>query len=122
MICYPLGLACVCFPLLASATSTTLSSPEKGVLCDQYLCASAKEGVSLPLTQKYLGEQRASTLREQGQFDHTTFTFDNGTYCDITAKKCYVDRYYDENGKHSAESQDATQQLFGDARWLLYPK
>uniref|UniRef100_A0A3B0M5Y3 Uncharacterized protein n=1 Tax=Arsenophonus endosymbiont of Trialeurodes vaporariorum TaxID=235567 RepID=A0A3B0M5Y3_9GAMM len=55
-----------------------LTSPEPNVLCDRYICADRIEGVSVSLTEKYLGKIQAKRLLSQGSFDKTAFTFDNG--------------------------------------------
>ncbi|MGF6604865.1 hypothetical protein P3T23_009621 [Paraburkholderia sp. GAS448] len=91
----------------------TLRSPEPGVLCDRYLCASDK-GVSRKLTVKYLGKRAATNLFSQGDFDRTQFTFANGIFCDVKERLCREDRYYGGNGQRSgAVSRKYTELLFG---------
>ncbi|MBG5883211.1 MULTISPECIES: YcgJ family protein [Providencia] len=108
------GFAIAALPMLASAQSTSaLKSPEKNVLCDKYVCVSAKEGVSVALTKKYLGDKRAKAIEQGGDFDKTAMTFANGIFCDINEQKCHVDRYFEADGKRSAESKEYTQKLFG---------
>lgn len=88
-------------------------SPAPGVLCDQYICADAQQGVSDKLTERYLGHAQVKNLRKMGKFNRQAFTLANGIHCDINDKKCYVDRYFDAQGQHSAVSQHYTQLLFG---------
>lgn len=108
------GVAIAALPILASAKSTSaLKSPEKNVLCDKYVCVSAKEGVSVALTKKYLGDKRAKAIEQGGDFDKTAMTFANGIFCDINEQKCHVNRYFEADGKRSAESKEYTQKLFG---------
>ena len=89
-----------------------LKQPEAKVLCDQYVCANA-EGISKPLTQKYLGQAQADRVFSQGQFDQTQFTFANGIFCDTKTQTCHVDRYFDGQGNRSAVAPNYTQALFG---------
>lgn len=79
--------------------------PEKHVLCDRYDCYSAKEGVSVAMTRKYLKKDRVKKLRESlkgGGVDLTEFTMANGVYCDTKQKLCRVSRYYVPNASGSA--------------------
>ncbi|MGS3451321.1 YcgJ family protein [Klebsiella electrica] len=91
-----------------------LHSPEAHVLCDKYICATAMDGVSHAMTEKYLGKEAAKRLSSQGKFDPTSFTFADGTLCDIKEKLCREDRYYGADGKHSgAIAKKYTRLLFG---------
>lgn len=108
------GITIAALPMLSSAKSTSsLKSPEKNVLCDKYVCVSAKEGVSVALTKKYLGDKRAKAIEQDGDFDKTAMTFTNGVFCDIKEQKCHMDRYFEADGKRSAVSKEYTQKLFG---------
>lgn len=99
----------ISFPTIAK-TSTSLVSPQKGVICDQYICVN-KKGVSKSLTAQYLGTQKANKVFSQGDFDRSAFTFSNGVFCDTNTKRCHVDRYFD-NGHRSKVDQKITDQLF----------
>lgn len=106
-------LAAAALPAYAKQPQT-LYSPETHVLCDKYICATAADGVSRAMTEKYLGKQAAKRLSSQGKFDPTSFTFTGGTFCDIKEKLCREDRYYGADGKHSgAISEKYTRLLFG---------
>jgi len=96
-----------------AAEEEALTMPEEGVLCDQYICAD-RNGISQDLTRKYLGEKAAEALLAQGEFDMTQFTFANGVFCDTKESACYLDRYFDADGKRSAIDAERTAQLFGD--------
>ncbi|MBD9488191.1 YcgJ family protein [Ensifer sp. ENS11] len=78
-----------------------LRSPEKGVLCDRYMCAD-NTGVSRRLTQKHLGKKAAIKLFSQGDFDQAEFTFANGIFRDVKERLCREDRYFDADSKRSA--------------------
>ena len=92
--------------------SAVLRSPERGVLCDRYVCANST-GVSRELTEKHLGKTAATKLFSQGDFDGTEFTFANGIFCDVKEQLCRQDRYYDANGKRSGSiSEKYTKLLF----------
>ncbi|HHR5900876.1 TPA: YcgJ family protein [Providencia alcalifaciens] len=107
------GFAIAALPMLSLAKSTSvLKSPEKNVLCDKYVCFSAKDGVSTELTKKYLGDKRAKAIELDGHFDRTAVTFANGIFCDINEQKCHIDRYFDAGGKRSAISKEYTHKLF----------
>lgn len=97
----------------AAGKRKKIFSPAPGVLCDQYICADAQHGVSDKLTERYLGHAQVRHLRKMGKFNRQSFTLANGIHCDINDKKCYVDRYFDTQGQHSAVSQQYTQLLFG---------
>jgi len=104
--------------LLAAAYASSVSaadallSPEKGVLCDHYMCADNR-GVSSRLTQKHVGKQAAIKLFSQGDFDRTEFTFANGIFCDVKERLCREGRYFDADGKRSgAISKSYTRLLF----------
>ncbi|HBH7025487.1 YcgJ family protein [Pseudomonas aeruginosa] len=75
----------ISFPVIAK-TNTSLVSPKKGVICDQYICVNNK-GVSKSLTAQYLGTQKANKVFSQGDFDHSAFTFSNGVFCDTNTKR-----------------------------------
>lgn len=93
---------------------TSLRSPAPGVLCDRYLCANGKEGVSHELTEKHLGKKAAIKLYSQGDFDPTEFTFANGIFCDVKERLCRQDRYYGADGKRTGVvSKNYTRLLFG---------
>ncbi|BFT81321.1 YcgJ family protein [Enterobacter pseudoroggenkampii] len=97
-----------------AAQNNNLQSPERGVLCDRYMCASGTEGISQALTEKYLGKKVAASLFAQGDFDRTEFTFSNGIFCDTKEQLCRGDRYYGADGKRSGTSSDKyTKLLFG---------
>lgn len=106
------------FILLGSVAFTTaanakLNSPKPGVLCDQYACAN-QNGLSVDLTANYLDQSKAKKVAALGA-NVTEFTYADGTFCDAKAKLCYVDRYFESNGKRSAVNKEATQKLFGHA-------
>lgn len=92
-------------------TSDALNNPAKGVLCDQYICVD-QQGISIGLTEHYLGADRAEALLKAGKFDTSAMTFSNGVFCDTKAKLCYVDRYFNAEGKRSAVSPKYTAELF----------
>lgn len=105
------GLLAAAFAAPASAADALLS-PEKGVLCDRYMCAD-NTGISSRLTQKHLGKQAAIKLFSQGDFDRTEFTFANGIFCDVKERLCREGRYFDADGKRSgAISKSYTRLLF----------
>ncbi|WGL96203.1 YcgJ family protein [Arsenophonus nasoniae] len=95
-------------------SSKMLISPEPSVLCDRYICVDSITGVSVSLTEKYLGKKQANRLLSQGLFDKTAFTFDNGVFCDIKERKCYIDRYFNEKGQRSKVCQQYTEKLFSN--------
>ncbi len=101
----------ISFPAIAK-TSTSLVSPKKGVICDQYICVD-KKGVSKSLTAQYLGTKKANKVFSQGNFDRSAFTFSNGVFCDTNTKRCHVDRYFD-NGHRSKVDKKITDQLFNN--------
>lgn len=96
-----------------TASAKPLTAPEKGVLCDTYICAD-QSGVSVDLTRKHLGEAAAQAILSQGEFDVTEFTFATGVFCDTKEKACHVDRYFDANGQRSALDAKHTALLFGN--------
>ncbi|MFX1675517.1 YcgJ family protein [Paraburkholderia sp. A2WS-5] len=99
--------------LSAQAGQQALRSPERGVLCDRYICANEK-GISRALTEKYLGQRVAAKVFSQGDFDLTAFTFANGIFCDVKERLCRQDRYYGADGKRTgAVSGKYTRLLFG---------
>ena len=108
-------IAYTCLIISSSAiakTSTSLISPKKGVICDQYICVD-KKGVSKSLTAQYLGTKKANKVFSQGNFDRSAFTFSNGVFCDTNTKRCHVDRYFD-NGHRSKVDKKITDQLFNN--------
>ncbi len=109
-IAMALFAATATFSLTANAQQ--LTSPKQGVLCDKYVCAD-KNGVSPSLTGNYLDQTRARKIVLANHDDEVRFTFSDGTFCDVDAKTCYVDRYFDSNGKRSKVNKTATQKLFG---------
>lgn len=92
-----------------------LKQPEAHVLCDQYICAN-DSGISRELTQKYLGQDQADKVFSKGQFNRTQFAFANGIFCDVQAGKCYVDRYFNADGKRSAVAENYSKALFGQEK------
>lgn len=99
-------------PEIAIAASTsTLHSPARGVVCDEYFCASAKEGVSFALTKQYLSKKASDHLASLGDFEQVAFTFSNGVFCDIKVKSCYKDRFFAADGKPSAPVDTAVSQM-----------
>ncbi|TCM65789.1 Fels-1 prophage protein [Acinetobacter calcoaceticus] len=94
-----------------AAPKAALKSPQAGVLCDKYICAD-QNGLSKPLTTKYLGAAKAKNISSGEDFDSTRFTFANGIFCDTNTRLCHVDRYFSE-GKPSAVSKTYTAKLFG---------
>ncbi|MDN0088295.1 YcgJ family protein [Yersinia nurmii] len=101
----------------AATTKNRLQSPTPGVVCDKYVCADAKNGISVPLTERYLGKKKSQRLASQGDFDRTQFTFVNGIFCDVKERLCRKDRYYGVDGKHSgAIDEQTTELLFGQNR------
>ncbi|GEA69854.1 hypothetical protein PA3_40120 [Acinetobacter pittii] len=94
----------ISFPVIAK-TNTSLVSPKKGVICDQYICVNNK-GVSKSLTAQYLGTQKANKVFSQGDFDHSAFTFSNGVFCDTNTKRCHVDRYFDNGHRRALLHKD----------------
>ncbi|VFS89224.1 Fels-1 Prophage Protein-like [Raoultella planticola] len=75
-------LATAAIPVCAKQP-VSLYSPEAQVLCDKYICATATDGVSHAMTEKYLGKEAVKRLSSQGKFDPSSFTFADGTFCDI---------------------------------------
>ena len=76
-----------------------LDFPQSGVVCDRGAgyCAD-KHGLSLPLTQRYLGAAARRHLQvafgNGQQVNFQEFTFSNGVHCDTTQQQCFQDRYY----------------------------
>lgn len=90
----------------------TLYSPREGVLCDRFFCADPK-GISYSLTLHFLGRNAATRLHDEGSFDTTAFTFENGIFCDTREKLCRDNRYYDQQGHHNGKVNQAdTKRLF----------
>ncbi|MGJ8525067.1 hypothetical protein LMG33818_000775 [Halomonadaceae bacterium LMG 33818] len=89
-----------------------LYSPHPGILCDHFFCADPN-GISYSLTLHFLGKKAASRLHDEGNFDMTAFTFENGIFCDTHEKLCREDRYYNQQGHHSGKvNQTDTARLF----------
>ncbi|WP_273793927.1 YcgJ family protein [Brucella anthropi] len=109
-----LAFATVTAALPASAaTDNSVRFPDKGVLCDATFCAD-RQGISNGLTAQYLGQEAASKLAAQGDFDRTRFTLSNGIFCDTHEQRCYRDRYTDpRTGKRSPVALLYTGKLFG---------
>lgn len=98
--------------LAGAAEHNILYLPEKGVICDVYVCAN-ETGISDSLTTKYLGAEKGQKLAAKGEFNRTTFTFANGIYCDTREKLCRKDRYSGADGKHAGKiDSKMTQWLF----------
>ena len=96
-------IGCSCFMLSSVAMAKNNSgvfSPQKGVICDKYICAA-----------KYLGPYKANKAFSQGDFDTSAFTLSNGVFCDTKTKLCHVDRYF-ENGHRSKIDRNTTDKLF----------
>ncbi|HGM5323934.1 TPA: YcgJ family protein [Serratia marcescens] len=111
-----LSLAFVTAYAGATDAKNQLQSPSLGVVCDKYFCADTS-GVSVSLTEKYLGKKRSLQLTSQGEFDHSEFTFANGIFCDVKEKVCRKDRYYGVDGKRGgAIDQKTTSLLFGQKK------
>lgn len=88
-------------------------SPAVGVVCDIYICADSK-GISIELTQKFLGKTASEHLSKQGDFDRSEFTFANGVFCDSKERLCRKDRYFGLDGKRSGVvDEHYTELLFG---------
>jgi len=89
-----------------------LYSPRPGVLCDHFFCANP-DGISYSLTLQFLGKKAATRLHDEGNFDMTAFTFENGIFCDTGEKRCRDNRYYDQQGHHSGKvNATDTKRLF----------
>ncbi len=96
-----MALLAMLFVAPASAGSPDgLLSPEKGVLCDRYMCASNK-GVSPVQTGKHLGKKAEIKLFLTGAFDRTEFTFANGVFCDVKERLYREGRYFGNDGRQS---------------------
>ncbi len=87
-------------------------APQKGVICDKYVCADQKNGISKTLTMKYLGAAKTKKMFSQGDFDPTEFTLANGVFCDVKTRLCHIDRYFDRNGDRSKVDANMTKLLF----------
>lgn len=84
-----------------------------GVVCDKYFCAD-KEGVSIDLTIKYLGEEKGRKIYLASEHMHfKEFTFSNGIFCSVFERKCFTNRYFKPNGERDgAVESEYTQHLF----------
>lgn len=98
-----LTLALSAGPVLAGKAA--IRSPESGVLCDRYFCAT-RMGVSREMTEKHLGRSTVARLYSHGDFDSTEFTFANGVFCDAKERVCRQDRYFGKDGKRSGTISD----------------
>lgn len=108
-----LFLACFATSVSAATKTKNLQSPAAGVVCDKYFCADAT-GVSVSLTEKFLGKNKGQKLASQGEFDHSEFTFDNGMFCDVKEKLCRKNRYFGVDGRRNGPvDQKTTMLLFG---------
>ncbi|EKS6735951.1 hypothetical protein OR233_004439 [Enterobacter asburiae] len=98
----------------ANAVSNSPTFIEKGVICDIYFCVN-REGVSVDLTLKFLGEKKAKKLAGGSSFRNShEFTFSNGVHCNSKIKKCFSSRFYNQNGEvDGVQRQDYTNWLFG---------
>ncbi|MFD0706757.1 YcgJ family protein [Photorhabdus akhurstii] len=87
------------FSTLAVTKTANIFFPGKGVVCDKKgkYCAD-QQGVSIKLTERYLGKKAAGRLKKEfgdGQYiDFSSYTLSNGVHCESKEKKCYKDRYY----------------------------
>lgn len=113
-------LGSISFP----AVTAELDFPRPGVICDPVAkyCVD-KQGLSLSLTQLYLGIDARQHLRNELENDDKVnkheFTFSNGVHCDTTKKQCYRDRYY----PRTPDKQEIplTQYLFGQSAASVKP-
>ena len=89
-------------------------SPVRGVLCDRFMCADV-HGLSVPLTEKYVGKHAADVLRSENRIDLTEFTFVDGIFCDVKERLCRDDRYFGLDGKRSGKiNKHFSRLLFGE--------
>lgn len=103
--------------LVSAAQQDAVTSPAKGVICDRFFCAD-KFGISNGLTTQYLGQAASDKLTYLGDFNRTAFTLANGIFCDTNELRCYEDRSFGPNGKHSPVSLKYTGMLFGGTSLL----
>jgi len=94
--------ALISFGTFASASS--VYSPDKGVICDKKsgFCAD-KYGISLGLTQEYLGAKHAATWEKRlnnPSFDSSAFTMSNGLSCDTKEKMCKKSKWDEKADPH----------------------
>ncbi|KMW72672.1 hypothetical protein TI10_14760 [Photorhabdus luminescens subsp. luminescens] len=87
------------FPTLAVTKTANIFFPEKGVVCDKKgKYCSDQQGLSLKLTEKYLGKKAVQRLKKEfgdgKDIDFSSYTLSNGVHCESKEKKCYKDRYY----------------------------
>ena len=90
--------------LVTFANASSVYSPDRGVICDKKsgFCAD-KYGISLGLTQEYLGEKHAATWEKRlsnPNFDPSAFTMSNGLSCDTKAKVCKKSKWDDKADAH----------------------
>ncbi|EPL0839070.1 YcgJ family protein [Klebsiella aerogenes] len=100
--CFLIAIALIIPALSRASDHHSLKFPAKGIVCDQYFCADSG-GISAALTRHYLGSKMGDYLDAQGSFDHSSFTFENGIYCDIKERLCYRERYFGRDGKPSSD-------------------
>ncbi len=101
------------FSTLAVTKTANIFFPEKGVVCDKKgkYCAD-QQGVSIKLTERYLGKKAAGRLKKEfgdGQYiDFSSYTLSNGVHCESKEKKCYKDRYYPQ----TEVNKEVTQKMY----------
>ena len=86
------------------ANAGSVYSPDKGVICDRKsgFCADSY-GISLGLTQEYLGDKHAATWEKRLSnpgFDSSAFTMSNGLSCDTKEKVCKKSKWDDKADPH----------------------
>jgi hypothetical protein len=96
----------------AAPVKDAVFSPQSGVLCDKQvgICADA-QGISMALTQQYLGEaaeKKQLGLLKKGGYNQTYFILSDGVACNTADKKCYVGEF------DSTVDAAHTKALFGD--------
>ncbi|WP_176086698.1 hypothetical protein [Martelella sp. HB161492] len=90
-------------------------SPVPGTICDTYICATGTGGLSVEMTDKYVGPAAAAQLQRDMKSEHfsgTSFTFADGVNCDMTLRQCYVDRYFTVGDGRSAVDETHSNALF----------
>ncbi|WP_434526746.1 YcgJ family protein [Photorhabdus asymbiotica] len=101
------------FPTLATTKVANIFFPVNGVICDKKgeYCAD-QEGLSLKLTEKYLGKKASKRLKDMigdgKYFDSSSYTLSNGVHCASKERKCYKDRYF----PRSEENKEFTQKMY----------
>lgn len=97
------SLALTALMATSAFAGSAIYSPDEGVLCDKKsgYCVD-DQGVSLALTQQYLGKKAAkklqATIDEVGvdNFDATSFTMSNGMHCETRERNCTVSKNSDK--------------------------